>query len=160
MNLPPSFQRTTQKRELKELRRSASRERADFLSPQMKLQTKLTDARNQLRQEHGRRQGAENHKNIAEHKLSADAWLHLLFWDPCLLVWTFWFVIRLRIYEFGLWLGHHFHNYLEQKKNEKVGLVRKKENFQIKNYFSYFCSKHTLAVLKNTNNLCYVFEQK
>ena len=29
-----------------------------------------------------------------------------LFWGPCLLVCTFWFVIRLRIYEFGLRLGY------------------------------------------------------
>ena len=43
--------------------------------------------------------------------LSADAWLHPLFWGPCLLVWTFWFVIRLRIYEFGLWLRYHDRNY-------------------------------------------------
>ena len=30
--------------------------------------------------------------------LSADAWLHPLFWGPCLLVWAFWFVIRLWTY--------------------------------------------------------------
>ena len=41
-----------------------------------------------------------------------DAWLHPLFWGPCLLVWTFWFVIRLRIYEFGLWLRYHDRNYI------------------------------------------------
>ena len=44
--------------------------------------------------------------------LSADAWLHPLFWGPCLLVWTFWFVICLWIYEFGLRLWYHDHNYL------------------------------------------------
>ena len=37
--------------------------------------------------------------------------LHPLFWGPCLLGWTFWFVIRLRIYEIDLWLGHHDQNY-------------------------------------------------
>ena len=32
--------------------------------------------------------------------------LHPSFFGPCLLVWTFWFVIRLRVYEFWLWLGY------------------------------------------------------
>ena len=36
--------------------------------------------------------------------LSADAWLHPLFWGPCLLVWWFWFVIRLRIQ--SKWYGN------------------------------------------------------
>ena len=44
--------------------------------------------------------------------LSADAWLHPLIWGPCLLVWTFWFVIPLWIYEFGLRLRYHDRNYL------------------------------------------------
>ena len=35
-----------------------------------------------------------------------------LFWGPSLLVWTFWFVIRLRIFEFGLWLRYHDRNYI------------------------------------------------
>ena len=42
----------------------------------------------------------------------ADAWLHPLFWGPCLLVWTFWFVIRLWIYDFELRLWYHDRNYL------------------------------------------------
>ena len=56
-------------RELQELRRSTSRERADFLSTQMKLQTKLMDAGNQLTKEQGRRQRAENDRNVLERKL-------------------------------------------------------------------------------------------
>ena len=39
-------------------------------------------------------------------------WLHPLFWGPCLLVWTFWFVIRLWIYDFELRLWYHDRNYL------------------------------------------------
>ena len=35
-----------------------------------------------------------------------------LFWGPRLLVWTFWFVIRLWIHEFGLRLWYHDRNYL------------------------------------------------
>ena len=34
---------------------------------------------------------------------------------PMCLVWTFWFVIRQRIYKFGLWLGYHDRNYFEKK---------------------------------------------
>ena len=41
-----------------------------------------------------------------------DAWLYLLFWGPCLLVWTFWFIISLQIYEFGITFVYHDHNYL------------------------------------------------
>ena len=47
-------------------------------------------------------------KNEMNPLLSADAWLHPSFWGPCLLVWTFWFVIRLRIHEFGLRLDHYY----------------------------------------------------
>ena len=36
--------------------------------------------------------------------------------------WTFWFVIRLRIYEFGLWLRYHDRNYLLQSNDYKSQL--------------------------------------
>ena len=55
----------TRQRELKELRRSAFREKADFFSTQMKL----SDLRNQLTKEQGRRQRTEQCENVAEHKL-------------------------------------------------------------------------------------------
>ena len=40
--------------------------------------------------------------------------VHPLFWGPCLLVWTFWFIIRLQIYEFGFQLGFHDHYYYKE----------------------------------------------
>ena len=55
--------------------------------------------------------------------LSSDAWLHPLFWGPYLLVWTFWFVIRLRIYEFGIWLRNHDRNYLALGQSNRAKLV-------------------------------------
>ena len=42
---------------------------------------------------------------LAYQVMLTDAWLHPLFCGPCLLVWTFWFVICLLIYEFGLRLS-------------------------------------------------------
>ena len=59
----------THQRELQELRRSASREKADFFSTQMGLQTQLSDIQNQLTKEQGRRQRAENDRNVLERKL-------------------------------------------------------------------------------------------
>ena len=64
-----AYMKENHQRELQELRRSASRERAGFLSTQMKLQTKLTDAGNQLTKEQGQRQRAENDRNVLERKL-------------------------------------------------------------------------------------------
>ena len=48
-----------------------------------------------------------------------------LIWGPCLLVWTNWFVIRLRIYEFGLWLRYYDRNFLSmgQYKSENSNLI-------------------------------------
>ena len=45
-----------------------------------------------------------------------------LFWGPCLLVWTFSFVIRLWIYELGLRLRYHDRNYLltEEQKTQRL----------------------------------------
>ena len=56
-------------REFQEVCRSASLEKADFLSTQMNLQIKLMDVRNQLTKEQGRRQRPEQCRNVAERKL-------------------------------------------------------------------------------------------